>query len=135
MKKRTVQQVSASVGKKFTRQQLVEKSIIRRENSMKSNLESAVYTGDDTQVSDEAQLRMLFLLSEIGNQNKVAYKVEGKRAKKTKEETLGEMRYQQSKTDPDKYAFYDEEEPMPREADLNVLLHGRRDIIDIINNG
>ena len=135
MKKRTVQQVSVSVGNKLTRQQLVEISIIRRENEMKTNLESAVYTGDDTQVSDDAQLRMLFLLSEIGNQNKEAYKVEGKRAKKTKEETLGEMRYQQSKTDPDKYAFYDEEEPMPREADLNVLLHGRRDIIDIINNG
>ena len=135
MKRKSVKQVKTSVGRKLTRRQLVERSIIRRENTMKSNLESAMYTGDNTQVADEAQLKMLFLLSEIGKQNRTSYKVEGKRAKQTKEKTLDEMRYQQYKLNPEN--GYTEEEDNQnlnvREEDLNVLLHGRRDIIDVIN--
>lgn len=135
MKRKSVKQVKASVGKKLTRRQLVERSIIRRENAMKSNLESAMYTGDDAQVTDEAQLKMLFLLSAIGKENRTSYKVEGKRAKKSKEKTLDEMRYQQFKLNPE--AGYAEEEDYSnltvRQEDLNILLHGRRDIIDVIN--
>ena len=135
MKKKSVKQVTTSVGNKLTRRQIVERSIIRRENAMKSNLESAMYTGDDTQVTDEAQLKMLFLLSEIGKENRTSYKVEGKKAKKTKEKTLDEMRYQQFRRNPEEgYGESEEDRNLtPREEDLNILLHGRRDIIDVIN--
>lgn len=136
MKSKSTKQVKTSVGKKLTRRQLVARSVIRRENAMKSNLESAMYTGEDSQVTDEAQLRMLFLLSAMGKQNRTSYKVEGKRAKKSKKETLDEKRYQQFRRNPEEGYVESEDDRnlTPREEDLNILLHGRKDIIDVINN-
>ena len=60
----------------------------------------------------------------------------GKRAKKSKKETLDEKRYQQFRRNPEEGYVESEDDRnlTPREEDLNILLHGRKDIIDVINN-
>ena len=133
----------------------VERRKIREENKLKAMLEKAVHTGnddeffvenEDTEIDnqtklelEERKLKMLFLLKERQSINREAYKVEGK-TKQKKEITLLEMMYQQRKElqndydiFEDKYG-YTEDELMPRERELNILLHGKNDVVKTINN-
>lgn len=151
MKTKKVSQIGVNMTEE-EKKEIVEKRIIRETNETKAQLETAVYIGDRQQITEkvypnvseqeedqeivERKLKLLLLLSELQKTNRDAYRVDGK-SKKTKEQTLVEATYHKRKVSK-KNMGYNEiinpEDATPREQELNVLLHGKNDIVGFINS-
>jgi len=103
---------------------LVERQVNREMNELKSRLEEAVYTEDDTLLEEENQLEMLFLLSEMKKQNEEAEKY-GKQA----EVKIGleeKLEYYKQKDTAREFAYEIE--------DVETKVHGSViDVIELIN--
>lgn len=127
------------------KKQAIERKVTREENKTKTALQTSVHTGNiENLVSDENEdpeiqerkLKLLFILQELEKVNREAYKLEGKTSQK-KEKTMLEMMYHDRKEngyDTDYEDDYTEDDLLPRERELNILLHGKNDILKIINN-
>ena len=147
VKKKSIVKLTAEKG--MTKEKLIQRETNRRINETKNKLESAVYEEEDTvDMEDEAQLKLLLLLSEIGEQNLRAEKVGEKASQKRKEKTFDEMMYHQEikQRKQEKTSEYGNfqtsrqykpnqvEEISKKMKNLETAVHGPAiDVIDLIN--
>lgn len=125
----------------FEEDEIDKKKLIHREtnrlvNQTKDKLEQAIYTGDDENLDDERELKMLFYLSEIGRQNEKAQKAGEKKSEIRKEKTIDELKYYQRKDGSKRYDQSNDgnKDLSEKLKNLETRVHGpSADVIDLIN--
>lgn len=121
---------------KIDKKKLIHRETNRLVNQTKDKLEQAIYTGDDENLDDERELKMLFYLSEIGRQNEKAQKAGEKKSEIRKEKTIDELKYYQRKDGSKRYDQSNDgnKDLSEKLKNLETRVHGpSADVIDLIN--
>lgn len=86
------------VKKTKSKEDLVEHETNRRMNAVKNQLEQALYADTVEDIDSQNVLDMLFALSKIGENNRIAIEVNGKKKGETRKEQLEKLKYYQDGT-------------------------------------
>lgn len=86
------------VKKTKSKEDLVEHETNRRMNAVKNQLEQALYADTVEDIDSQNVLDMLFALSKIGENNRMAIEVNGKKKGETRKEQLEKLEYYQDGT-------------------------------------